>query len=102
MPARNRIPLRWKPQLLDRDGHRCVYCGETEPDKLTIDHLIPRRHGGPDRPWNLAIACEHCNGSKFTRVWLAAIDKLIELLRAEVAETRAYVAYQARLREVRG
>lgn len=76
MPTRNRIPHKWKPALLERDGYACVYCGETNPDKLEIDHLIPRQRGGPDRMWNLAIVCALCNGRKGTNLVPPAIEKL--------------------------
>jgi 5-methylcytosine-specific restriction endonuclease McrA len=93
--ASKRVPLIWKPVILERDGFRCIYCGSPydaeRPDLHTLDHLIPRRHGGPDRIWNLAIACAPCNGSKFTRPWPQAISKLIENLRELVADTRAEI-----------
>lgn len=95
MPASKRAPLTWKPALLARDAFKCVYCDAPydpeQPDLHTLDHLIPKRYGGPDRLWNLAIACASCNGSKFTRAWPAAISKLVENLRELVAETRVEI-----------
>lgn len=28
-----------RPEVLDRDGHRCVWCEST--DELTLDHIVP-------------------------------------------------------------
>lgn len=44
-------------------GHRCAYCGQ-KPKHLTIDHVIPKSHGGSDEPRNLVPACLSCNGKK--------------------------------------
>lgn len=40
----------------------CAYCGDAQAD--TIDHLIPRKRGGPDVGDNLVLACRTCNSSK--------------------------------------
>lgn len=50
----------------------CAYCGIDE--KLTVDHLIPRKKGGPDVGENMVWACASCNSSKGARdvlEWLA-------------------------------
>ena len=60
----------------DRAGNRCEYCGlrqEHAPLALyTIDHIIPKKHGGSDDSLNLAFACYHCNIHKGPN--LAGID----------------------------
>lgn len=60
----------------DRAGNRCEYCGlrqEHAPLALyTIDHIIPKKHGGSDDLLNLAFACYHCNIHKGPN--LAGID----------------------------
>lgn len=45
-----------------RDGHACVACGST--DDLTLDHVVPRSHGGADRNDNLQTMCRSCNAMK--------------------------------------
>ncbi|MEG0392751.1 MAG: HNH endonuclease [Anaerovoracaceae bacterium] len=40
----------------------CCYCGSIE--NLTLDHLIPRFHGGNDSGENIVYACKSCNSSK--------------------------------------
>jgi hypothetical protein len=43
---------------------RCVYCSRVlARDEVTIDHLIPRAHGGTNERDNLATACPECNGN---------------------------------------
>lgn len=67
---------RWKPrrsfpaglreQVYERDGHQCVACGTGE--RLTLDHIVPYSHGGPDTFDNLRTLCHSCNSSKGARV----------------------------------
>ena len=48
----------------DRAANRCEYCGiqaEALQATLHIEHVIPRKHGGPTDADNLALACRHCN-----------------------------------------
>ncbi len=61
---------RPKPQLrlsrrsiLARDNYRCQYCGHTGHD-LTVDHVIPKRLGGPTSWDNLVCCCKRCNTKK--------------------------------------
>ncbi len=58
--------------LLSRDQHgvfkkadyKCLHCGEADPTKLTVDHIIPRVLGGNDHPDNLQSLCKACNSRK--------------------------------------
>jgi 5-methylcytosine-specific restriction endonuclease McrA len=50
--------------VLRRDGHTCTYCGGRAD---TIDHVLPRCRGGGDTWFNLAAACQPCNGRKGDR-----------------------------------
>ena len=58
-----RTPLRLsRRNVFVRDGHACVYCGDTSD--LTIDHVLPRSRGG-DSSWeNLVSCCRPCNLEK--------------------------------------
>ena len=52
-------------QIFDRDGYRCVYCGEQfTADQLTLDHVQPRVRGGDRSEGNLVTACMGCNTLK--------------------------------------
>jgi 5-methylcytosine-specific restriction endonuclease McrA len=66
---RNHIK-RPRPQLrlsrrsvLARDNHTCQYCGHRGVD-LTVDHVIPKRLGGPTSWDNLVCCCKRCNSKK--------------------------------------
>ena len=52
--------------IYDRDGHRCVKCGEVE--NLTIYHIHPVIRGGTNDLHNLQVLCNQCNSSKQHRV----------------------------------
>ena len=53
----------------------CIHCGkklvfslEGEPlSNASIEHIVPRHHGGTNDLENLAIACRRCNYQKGTR-----------------------------------
>ena len=53
-----------------RDKHTCQYCNKKGIGKnensviLTIDHVIPKKHGGTDVVTNLVAACVDCNGQR--------------------------------------
>lgn len=48
-----------------RAGARCEYCRlpdfAFEPEDFHVEHIIARKHGGPDDSDNLAWACIFCN-----------------------------------------
>lgn len=46
-----------------RDNYVCQYCGATAKD-LTIDHVIPKHHGGRSTWENLVCCCRKCNMKK--------------------------------------
>lgn len=48
-----------------RDEFACQYCGERFTyNTLTVDHVIPRRHGGRTTWSNCVAACQACNAEK--------------------------------------
>jgi 5-methylcytosine-specific restriction endonuclease McrA len=49
--------------LLEKWGRKCAYC-QIRGMPLEIEHVIPKRRGGSNRPSNLALACEPCNKAK--------------------------------------
>ncbi len=40
----------------------CIYCGVKE--KMTLEHILPTKRGGPDIPENAVMVCKSCNSSK--------------------------------------
>jgi 5-methylcytosine-specific restriction endonuclease McrA len=54
-----------REQIFERDGYRCVYCGDVFPaDQLTVDHVQARVRGGDRSGGNLVTACSGCNTAK--------------------------------------
>jgi len=51
-----------------RDDFTCQYCGN-QPGvaRLTLDHVVPRAHGGRTEWTNIVTACMECNSSKADR-----------------------------------
>jgi 5-methylcytosine-specific restriction endonuclease McrA len=51
--------------LFARDANRCQYCGRRfSPSQLSLDHVIPRSHGGTSTWENMVCACIRCNVKK--------------------------------------
>ncbi|MDK1474288.1 HNH endonuclease [Streptomyces sp. 549] len=64
-----RVPFRqrasWSRRgVLVRDRHRCAYCGRRG---TTVDHVVPRSHGGQDTWLNTVAACAEDNHRKADR-----------------------------------
>lgn len=49
-----------------RDDYSCQYCGakSTNTHDLSLDHVIPRYHGGKTNFTNIVTACHSCNSEK--------------------------------------
>src|SRR5205823_8493515 len=63
--ARGRIPDEVRQEVYKRDGFKCLYCrGVFPPDKLSIEHIIPRSRRGHDLITNYATACRSCNSRR--------------------------------------
>jgi hypothetical protein len=56
--------LRWS--ILQRDGRRCVVCGSSAADGVTlhVDHILSIYNGGTNDSENLQTLCESCNLGK--------------------------------------
>lgn len=54
-----------RKNMFIRDNFTCQYCGERSAmGHLTIDHVLPRSHGGRTTWTNCTTACKPCNWSK--------------------------------------
>jgi CRISPR-associated endonuclease Csn1 len=57
-----------KFELMKTQGGECVYCQqpfhETELSNYRIEHIVPRKQGGPDAMVNYVLAHETCNDAK--------------------------------------
>ena len=49
-----------------RPSWRCWACGrvETNPKRMSIEHIVPRSQGGTDAHDNLALSHRSCNSSR--------------------------------------
>jgi hypothetical protein len=59
---------QWRKQraaILERDGHRCHWCGGHAD---SVDHLKPKALGGSDDPTNLIASCGACNSGRTARI----------------------------------
>ena len=63
--------------LYGKQAGDCNLCREHFPLRnMTVDHIIPRAHGGPDDDDNLQLLCGACNSTKGTGTMTEAIAKL--------------------------
>jgi 5-methylcytosine-specific restriction endonuclease McrA len=60
-------PPRWSRRgVLQRDHHRCAYCGRPAD---TVDHVLPLSRGGARTSWlNTVACCARCNAAKGSRL----------------------------------
>ncbi|MFE7318161.1 HNH endonuclease [Streptomyces sp. NPDC057555] len=89
-----RVPFRrqasWSRRgVLARDRHRCAYCGKRA---TTVDHVVPRSHGGRDTWLNTVASCAEDNHRKADRTPEQAG---MRLLRRPFAPTPADVLMSA-------
>jgi hypothetical protein len=55
-----------KRLVKERDGKRCLCCGEEKSSVLQVDHIKPRYYGGAHSLDNLQTLCRQCNQIKGT------------------------------------
>ncbi len=61
--------LHVKSSILEKTGGLCAACGRPLiHSKVTIDHYIPKYHGGTDDERNLLPLCKNCNKRKGSRI----------------------------------
>ncbi|MFC8530728.1 TerD family protein [Nocardia sp. NPDC057227] len=60
------VPQEVKAAVWQRDGGRCVECGDGH--YLEFDHIIPISRGGATSAANLQILCRACNRAKGARI----------------------------------
>ena len=61
-----------KIRILEKTGGVCAVCGKPlEFGKVTIEHYIPKYHGGTDDERNLLPLCKSCNKRKGSRLVMA-------------------------------
>jgi 5-methylcytosine-specific restriction endonuclease McrA len=63
---RKKVALTKKNVLL-RDDYTCAYCVAAGGRDMTVDHVVPRSHGGRSVWENLVACCSACNARKRDR-----------------------------------
>jgi 5-methylcytosine-specific restriction endonuclease McrA len=63
VPRGRSIPLTTRT-VVARDSGVCAYCGNAA---ATMDHIVPRSHGGSHTWENVVAACKSCNHKKAAR-----------------------------------
>ena len=54
-------------EYLDRYGYKCLCCGRDDV-KLTHDHIVPLKLGGPNTIENSQLLCQSCNSKKGLKI----------------------------------
>ena len=70
-----------KKEIFLRDQYTCQYC-KKKTQSLTLDHVIPRRQGGPHTWENVVAACSRCNLHKAGRTPEEASMRLTRIPKA--------------------
>ncbi len=69
----DRVPVKEvrfsRRAIFERDRYQCQYCGRKFSEhELTMDHVIPREHGGRTTWENIVTSCIYCNSEKANRM----------------------------------
>jgi 5-methylcytosine-specific restriction endonuclease McrA len=68
LSGRRNIVKMTRKNIMIRDNYTCQYCLKRHtPDKLNIDHVVPKGQGGKSEWPNLVTACIDCNSEKDCR-----------------------------------
>lgn len=68
----DRRPTARQKQAIAARAHGCCeYCRSQErfaTQAFSVEHIVPRQHGGKAVLTNLAFACQGCNNHKYTKI----------------------------------
>lgn len=63
--SKERIPIKLRRRVIERDGLRCVYCGvDLLVNEVQLDHVVAEAKGGATSYDNLQVTCPKCNREK--------------------------------------
>ena len=79
-------------RVRERDSSTCQYCGGIDLAAPMIEHVVPYALGGVGREYNLVVACQSCNVSKRSAVW---IPRNLDEITADRPEWRRRIVSQA-------
>lgn len=66
----HRVTSRQRQRVVERARGCCEYCrsqARFATQSFSVEHIIPRSHGGKTRLDNLALACQGCNNHKYIK-----------------------------------
>lgn len=58
----------WAGKCIHCNSHLYIGIDGKPISRATIEHIVPKHHGGTDELENLALACARCNGGKGVRL----------------------------------
>ena len=96
------VTLQEGLKILERDDHRCQYCGLDGRASfenalvMRVDFVVPRAKKGKKNPTNLVACCGPCNTIKGTRVYKSFDDAKAHVLAGREELRQAWEAKQAR------
>lgn len=65
LPKKKRSVRFSRSSIFLRDKYMCQYCcSKPGVEELTMDHVVPKSHGGKTNWKNIVTACKLCNGKK--------------------------------------
>jgi len=87
-----------KRAILERDDFSCQYCGcRLSYTTLTIDHVLPRSHGGLTTFENTVAACFKCNNRKGSKLnQQAGLTLRKKPKRPEIQQYRLFIGSSVR------
>lgn len=83
-----------RKEVLNRDSFKCQYCGKTGGNELIIEHVIPVLMGGVGKPYNLVAACDSCNLTKRTEIWVPMNFNVLQKINKSWSEIILYKAVE--------
>src|SRR5467141_3427425 len=98
------VTLQEGLKILERDDHRCQYCGLDGRASfenalvMRVDFVVPRARKGKKDPSNLVACCTPCNTIKGTRVYAAMDESRAFVLARRVELRNAWESKTARPR----
>lgn len=86
--------------IYERDNFTCQYCGWNGTTNfeqwlrgcLSLDHVVPLKHGGKDEDANLVVACQVCNKLKGQEK-CSSVEEGKEIIAGKRAESERWFRY---------
>lgn len=57
-----------KQKVIRLLGNKCSACGAWNSRTLILDHILPKKFGGPNTIENRQVLCNHCNITKGQKI----------------------------------